>query len=183
MRMFVAVDIPDLLKEKIIEIEKQLDSLADIKFVEKENLHYTLKFLGEVGQNQIEDVIEKIEKISKQFKKFKVHTRGVGYFGSPNFIRVIWIGCEEGSQELIEISKKLELELRYIREDEYNFHPHLTIGRPRNIENKKKFLEKLEEMKNIDLGEFVVDKIILKQSKLSPKGSVYSDSKVFNLGN
>jgi len=182
MRMFVAVDIPEGLKEKIIEIEKEIQSLADVKATESENLHYTLKFLGDVEEKESENVVKKIEVISKQFKKFKVHTKGVGFFGSPDFIKVVWTGCEEGKETLINISKKLEEELKYIKEDEYDFHPHLTIARPRNVENKKKFLEKLEEMKNLDFGEFIVDKIILKQSKLSAKGPEYSDFKVFELG-
>ena len=182
MRLFVAADIPDILKEKIIEVEKQIESLADAKCIEKENLHYTLKFLGEVGENESENIVKKMENVSKQVKKFKVHAKGVGYFGSPDFIRVIWVGCEEGSKQLIEISKKLNEELKYIREDEFDFHPHLTIGRPRNVENNKNLLEKLEEMRSMDFGEFVVDKIVLKQSKLSPKGPVYSDFRVFKLG-
>ena len=182
MRLFVGVGIPEELKEKIIETEIQIQNLASVKPVEKENLHYTLKFLGEVGEKDIENIVKKIESVSKQAKKFKIHVKGVGYFGSPNFIRVIWIGCEEGKKELAEISKKLEEELKYIREDEYGFHPHLTIARPTDAKVKKRFLEKLEEIKNIDFGEFIVDKIVLKQSKLSPKGPIYSDYKVFNLG-
>ena len=126
MRLFVAVDIPDSLKEKIVEIEKQIESSDDIKCVENENLHYTLKFLGEVEEKESENIVKKIEAVSKQVKKFKVHAKGVGYFGSPNFIRVIWVGCEKGSNQLVEISKKLEQELKYIREDDFDFHLRLS---------------------------------------------------------
>lgn len=182
MRLFIAVDIPEVLKEKILEIEKQVESLADVKYVEKENLHYTLKFLGEVDEGEVENVVKKVKGVCKSLKKFQIHAKGVGYFGSPNFIRVVWIGCEEGKEELVEISKKLEDELSYIRKDEFDFHPHLTIARPRNVEDKKRFLEKLEELKNLDFGKFTVDKIALKQSKLSPKGPMYSDYKIFELG-
>ena len=182
MRLFIALDIPENLKEKIVNIQKAINSLADVNSVEKGNLHLTLNFIGDVEEKEIENIIKKTENISKQFKKFKIHIKNVGYFGSPNVIRVIWIGCEDGSGRLVEIFNKLEDELSYLREDEFDFNPHLTIGRPKFVENKKKFLEKLEEFKDTDFGEFVVDRIALKQSKLSPKGPIYSDFKVFKLG-
>jgi 2'-5' RNA ligase len=94
MRCFVAIDLPEHIKARIfheIEILKQ-QGLVSGKFVEKENLHLTLKFLGELTEKQIKDIGEKLSEIS--FNKFKVSLSEIGVFPDKNFVKVLWVGLE-----------------------------------------------------------------------------------------
>ncbi len=183
MRLFIAIDVDGELKNKISEVQESLKGFGRINFVDPENLHYTLKFLGEVGEEEVGKIVEMISKVSKGFGKFKVHIKGLGFFGSEKNIRVLWLGCEEGSTELKSIAEALERGLSYIREGEYSYKPHLTIGRVSFLEDIEGFLDMVDKNKGIEIGEFVVSKISLKQSFLGPKGVVYKDYKTFEVGN
>ena len=182
MRLFVALDIPEELKHKVLEIQKRFDSeKLDIKFVEPENLHITLKFLGEVHQKEIMNIEERIFKIVKEFSPFSINLHGVDYFGNKNYIRVLWINVKKGKEKLIEIINNLNQQLNYIRKDEHRPNPHLTIGRVRSGKNRERLLRILESVKDMKIGEIIVNEIKLKQSILTPKGPIYKDIKTFSL--
>ncbi len=183
MRLFIAIDLTDEMRKKIIEIKKKLTSGEfDVKFVEPENLHITLKFLGDVEEDKIGYIYSVLENVSKKFKGFNVEIKGLGYFGSSKFIRVIWLGIEKGCSEIVSISEQLEKELGFLRKNEFKTHsPHITIGRVKSGRNKDKLLRCIEELKDVNLGEMNVNVIKLKESILTKKGPIYSDLKSFKL--
>ncbi len=182
MRLFIAIDLNKELKDKIKNIEDELKKLdLPIKFVEPENLHFTLKFLGEVSEERVKEIEKTVSEVLKDFKPFKVFIQDFGYFGSPNYIRTLWLGLKEGGKEIIEISEKLDEVLSYIRKNEHEPKPHLTIGRVKSNKNKEILLKEIEKLKNVKIGEFYVNKIKLKKSVLTKKGPIYSDLKVFEL--
>ena len=100
MRCFVALEFPEDLKTKIMELQEQLSSF-DAKLVEPKNLHFTLKFLGEINRTAIETVTQKLSVISGRFSPFSILLTGVGAFPSLSYIRVIWIGAK--SQDLVNL--------------------------------------------------------------------------------
>ncbi len=100
MRCFVAVDIDENLKDKIINIQKELATLGNMKLVEKQNLHFTLKFLGEINERTIKEVMNKLESIAKQTQSFTINIQGMGAFPSLDYIRVVWIGADESRRAL-----------------------------------------------------------------------------------
>ena len=81
VRLFVAVDIPENIKEKIVELQKNIgEKFADIKFVEEENLHYTIKFLGEVEEQKIEEVKNILSEASNKFERFSNFSGFLSFF-------------------------------------------------------------------------------------------------------
>jgi 2'-5' RNA ligase len=174
MRCFIAIDIPEEIKEKIMAIEKELEEKIkeSAKFVERENLHITLKFLGEIEENKIPEIKEIINSIS--FTPFKIKLKGIGVFPNEKFIRVIWIGGE--SKELEGIASYLDEKLKSIGKFESEeFTIHLTIARVKSKINISNFLNKYQ---NYEFGEFEVaniNQIKLKKSTLTPKGPIYED--------
>ena len=176
MRCFIGVDVEEKLKEKIVKIQKNI-TRAGIKLVERENLHFTLKFLGEIDDEKIEQVKKKLSEVS--FKAFKIFIKGVGAFPNINYIRIIWIGCD--SPEMNKLSEIVDEKLAGIgfkRNEKYQ--NHVTIARVR-IKPPEKLIKKIRELKDTEIGEMVVDKIKLKESKLTPSGPIYSDLKTFEL--
>ncbi len=171
MRIFIGIPIPGDLTKKITQIQREFKDF-DIKFVEPENLHFNLKFLGET--EKVPEIKGILEEISKEFKPFKINISGLGVFPSKNYIRVIWIGIKHGRQDMVSLAQAIDEKLTNIGfKKESRFEPHLTLGRVRTGRNKQSLLEKI----NIDaeIGPMVVNKLILFQSQLSPKGPTYKE--------
>lgn len=173
MRCFVALDIPDELRQKIAALQKQLSGL-DVKLVEPENLHFTLKFLGEIDDATMERVSEKMR--SLKVAPFSATIRGAGVFPSIFDMRVIWLGCPG----IAPLQQSVEESLSVLFKKEKP-SPHLTLARIRSPKDKDELAEFVEGNKDIEIGSFAVNEIKLKKSTLAKKGPVYEDVKVFEL--
>ncbi|CAB3288339.1 RNA 2',3'-cyclic phosphodiesterase [Methanocaldococcus lauensis] len=167
MRLFIAIDIPEELKEKIATFQKQI-KMKGIKLVEKENLHITVKFLGDVDEN----LLSKILDLDLSIKPIKIKLNQLNVFPNMNYIRVIWIGAY--GENLIKIFEDVDKKLANLGfKKEREYVPHLTIGRVKFIENKKQLKNKIEKFKDIDFGEFEAKKLKLYKSTLTPSGPIY----------
>ncbi|MCD6189658.1 MAG: RNA 2',3'-cyclic phosphodiesterase, partial [Thermococcus sp.] len=96
MRAFIAIDINDDIRQRLVEAQEKIEKTksAKIKFVEPENLHLTLKFLGEITEEQAEEIKRLLEIVAKKHKKHSVRVKGIGVFPNYNYVRVIWAGVE-----------------------------------------------------------------------------------------
>jgi len=182
MRLFVGINLNRDLKEKIRNIEDQLVSDdVKIKIVELENLHITLKFLGEVDDSNVKDVTDRLSDALKSSPQFKAELEGVGYFGKPSYVKTLWIGVKEGKEQLMKLMQKINRSLDYIKKENHESSPHITLGRVKQVKDKKSFIKKLEELNDIKVGELLVKDVALKRSILTPEGPFYEDVKVFAL--
>lgn len=177
-RLFVAVPLTAEIKGQITPLREELKaSGADLKLVAVENLHFTLKFLGEVDESRISEIVEQLSSFSP--KPFFLSLRGVGVFPSREKINVIWMGIE--STELIALMKEINPTLNYIRKEEREETPHLTIARVKSGKNKEQLQKLVEKYKNTLFGEMMVDKIILYESELGKEGPRYTVVQEFEL--
>ena len=182
MRAFIAIDVNESVRDSLVRAQDYIGSKeAKIKFVERENLHITLKFLGEITEEQAEENKNILKKIAEKYKKHEVKVKGIGVFPNPNFIRVIWAGIE--NDEIIrEMAREIEDELAKLGfKKEGNFVAHITLGRVKFVKDKLGLTMKLKELANEDFGSFVVDAIELKKSTLTPKGPIYETLARFEL--
>jgi len=173
MRLFVAVDIDENLKPKILKLQEKF-RLRGVKLVEPENLHFTLKFLGEQPEKNIYEIKHILEKISSM-QSFEIKIAGVGAFPSEKFIRVLWLG----SSGLELLMKKVQDSLSAVRKDEYEPQPHLTLARVSSHSNEIQNM--LQSVKDVEIGTMKVNSFSLKSSSLTGKGPVYSDVKRIEL--
>ena len=177
MRTFVATEIHG---DEVLNAIAKLQSDFNIKAtsVNKQNMHFTLLFLGEISEETAENVKSALSSI--KFKPIDVSFTHVGAFPNPNFPRVIWIGTDDASaKQLAELARQVEEKLGPLgfRSDK-PFKPHLTIFRVKNkIENISKKIEKFKETK---VGREVISELRFKQSILTPNGPIYSDLQVVN---
>lgn len=182
MRTFIAVEIPEQLKPQVIAAQKKIAATGvDIKLVEPANMHYILKFIGEIDQATVEKVKNALVGIS--FPAFDIHITGIGAFPSRKYIRVVWLGCREGTQELTALAATVEEKLAEIGipKERRPFTPHLTLGRVASAKAKEALAKVLEELENIDIGTAHIDKFVFFQSQLSPKGPTYTPLLTVNL--
>jgi 2'-5' RNA ligase len=175
VRAFIAVELDSQLLPKVVQIQQEILAVgADIKAVEPENIHFTLKFLGEIPQTTVNEVIAQINKID--FRSFEIEIVGTGCFPNPRNPRVIWMGVTSGRDEFTKVARQLENYLREIgfRPEGERFSPHLTIGRVRSGRNKADLIKKLNETLNAEVGRMTVSTIKLKKSTLTPRGPIYA---------
>lgn len=178
MRVFVSIDIPIGARDEIVKIQKALPDFKG-KATEPENLHLTLKFLGEIDEETTEKIRKKLKEIN--FLEFETEIDSLGFFDntkSKKYSRslVIWLhltNCEK-------IQEKIDSTLSFLFEKEKRFMNHLTIARIKNIKNKRKFLNELRNIKTPKL-KFPVKEFKLKKSVLTEKGPVYSDLETYGL--
>jgi 2'-5' RNA ligase len=180
MRAFIAIDLPPELKDKIVKLisELQAADFGDASWVSKQQLHLTLKFLGEIGEQQITKVKSVLKDISRHQKSFDLQLKGIGHFNQ----KVLWIGGT--SKDCIDLANKIDNDLSALgfQGEERDFTIHLTLARIQYIKNKAKFNRMLEVCKNDDFGKFKVDKIKLMESVLSAGRSIYKTIAEFSLG-
>ncbi|MGB9707880.1 MAG: RNA 2',3'-cyclic phosphodiesterase [Candidatus Pacearchaeota archaeon] len=175
MRCFLAVELPEEVREELVRIQKQLPE-ANMKLVESENLHLTLKFLGELSDFQVNKVKERLNNV--KFEKFKTSLGSVGVFPSLGFLRVVWVSMEP-SEKVKELHEQIELilEKEKFKKDKV-FESHVTLARVKFIKDKEGFSKKLKEIK-IKPVEFQVHGFALKKSTLTEKGPIYETIKEF----
>jgi 2'-5' RNA ligase len=175
VRAFIAVELDSQLLPKVLELQRELLSVgADIKAVEPENIHFTLRFLGEISQSEVDEIVNSMNKLD--FGTFPIEIRGVGCFPNMRNPRVIWIGLSMGFDIFSRLSRQLEDRLREIgiRSEGERFTPHLTIGRVRSGRNKAALAKKLGELLNVEVGKMIVGSVKLKKSILTPRGPIYT---------
>ena len=180
-RGFIAIEIE--ATTKILDFEKEIKQTgANVKLVEPENIHITLKFLGDVK----EEIVDQIEKIminaEKETEPFSVKLIGTGVFPNQNYIKVIWIGIEDG-HHIETLAGKIDEEISKLgfKREKRRFSPHLTIGRVKTAKNKERLLKIIEAYEGVEFGVFQVDTIKLKKSDLTPKGPIYTTIKEVQL--
>lgn len=183
IRCFIAINLSDSLKN---EIDNSINWLrkgdSDVKWVSSENLHLTLKFLGETSEDLIKSLQEKLSMISAHHVPFEVNLKGIGIFPDKRRPRVIWINILD-SDKLIKLQEALDIttvSLGYNKEIR-SFSPHLTIGRVRSQKGKDMLLEAIETLKDKDFGNINVNKFSLMRSVLKPTGAQYTTLSEFHL--
>ncbi len=176
VRCFVAVECgnPGIING-IRQVQGILESTgADLKSVEPENLHLTLKFLGEIQQPKVDEVAEIVEGIS--FESFSFKVEEVGVF--PNLRRpsTIWAGITDGVADLSMVFEELDQKLSGLgfERERRRFHPHLTICRVRSGKNRDQLVDELVRLENMEFGVVDVDRIVLKKSVLTSSGPIYT---------
>ncbi|MFN3527952.1 MAG: RNA 2',3'-cyclic phosphodiesterase [Candidatus Altarchaeaceae archaeon] len=174
MRTFISINCP--LDMKFDELKE----CGNLNIVKKENFHITLKFLGEIDKKTVTEISNKL-KFLENYKEFKISLYGIGTFPNENYVRVLWIGVDEGKDKIIEIQKEIDKVLEYKFQKEKDFVPHLTIARIKSISNKEKFKNFIEKYRNFKFLEFQCKEISLMKSELKKEGAEYTEIEKFKL--
>jgi 2'-5' RNA ligase len=176
MRLFIAVTIPDELKDRIADIQARLRSApADVKWVAKENFHITLKFLGDVPEEKVDPLVASMTQAVAGCPPFDLSFKGVGAFPGVRSPRVVWLGIDQGVGELSRLAENLDRELdsQGFKKEKRGFSGHLTLGRVRSPQNKDELVKRIAALSDAGVDAFTVRSVDLMQSFLHPHGSHY----------
>ena len=170
MRCFIAIELPEDLKARIFHELEILEKkkLFNGKITEKENLHLTLKFLGEIKEEKIDKLFLKLGEIN--FKKFRCSVGKTGFFENEKRIRIIWI--ELISEDLEKLERKISEILPEFPSEHGKFVPHITIARVESIRDRKGLIENVKRI-HLRNSEFEAGEIYLMKSELKGKNPRY----------
>ncbi|MFW9777718.1 MAG: RNA 2',3'-cyclic phosphodiesterase [Candidatus Heimdallarchaeota archaeon] len=176
-RLFICVEVSELsILKEIDPVLRQL-SLPGVKPVKSNQLHITLKFIGETPDESISSIKSGLAKV--EFTPFSISLNGLGCFPNLNYIRVVWIGIQVGQPDLTNIANQVRAaidSLGFPREKR-PFSPHLTLARVKKLGSSEKqtIHTLIQDNQDISFGKQTIDAVILKKSTLTPKGPVYED--------
>ena len=185
IRSFLAIELPEAIRNKIDEIQGDLKSShADVRWVNPEKIHLTLKFFGNIEEARVESIIKAIENPVRNTPAFTAKVRRIGAFPHWKNPRVIWMGVIDEKGTLSPFQKELETELEGIgfEPEARAFRPHLTLGRVNSSRGKEGLIQKMERYQEEDFGDFNVERIVLFKSDLRPAGPIYTLLREVRLG-
>jgi 2'-5' RNA ligase len=182
MRVFLAVEVSADVRERVAELARELrPSLPRARFVPKENLHLTLRVLGEATKQRVDRVAATLSRGTGALSGFALDFRGLGVFPCPKRARVLWVGTTDTPNDLLALHSTVE---RVVREEGFEpergrFHAHLTVARfrepPRDVGSI------LEAAEGRVFGSTKVRAFVLFESVTSPSGSSYRALQSFPL--
>ncbi|HIJ98946.1 TPA: RNA 2',3'-cyclic phosphodiesterase [archaeon] len=182
MRTFIAVELSEEQKNKLLELQQAIKKVGmQAKFVEKENIHITLKFLGEIEQKDLDIIKDSIEEAVQGIKSFQISIKGVGAFPSLARPRVIWADVEDGKDELIELANRIDEKVVLREFDKKPFSPHITVARLKTPKHIAALAEIERDYEEFEFGKITVSEVKIKESELTPKGPIYRDLIFFGL--
>jgi 2'-5' RNA ligase len=173
-RGFIAIDIA--ATPQIITFEKEIVKTgADVKLVVPENIHITVKFLGDTNENHIDTIEQNMKESVLTTKPFPITLKGTGVFPNQNYIKVIWIGImDEGNIKTISQAIDNSLAPLGFKKENRGFSPHLTVGRVKTARNKEQLLKVIGNYNEVEFTIQKVQSIMLKKSELTPNGPIYT---------
>jgi 2'-5' RNA ligase len=148
---------------------------ADVKWVEPANLHLTLKFLGNIAEEQVPSLISSLQQACGGLSAFTFSLEGIGAFPRTTSPRVIWVGVHEGKEALAGLAQRVEETCAALGfpAEERPFSAHLTIGRTRSPQGIARLIKQLQVAEFRGKTQAEAGQIVLFQSALSPHGPTY----------
>jgi 2'-5' RNA ligase len=178
LRTFIGVDIGKAIRDRALALQNTLaQASSEVKWVEPENLHVTLLFLGEVDDREIPDVCRVVAEEARQHAAFTMSVEKAGCFPNPRRPRILWVGVGAGQEELRSLHDALEsplLDLGCYRREERKYTPHITLGRVRSERPGDQLASALAKQASWRGGEIEVKELLVLSSELTPKGPVYT---------
>ncbi|MDD3041587.1 MAG: RNA 2',3'-cyclic phosphodiesterase [Methanosarcinaceae archaeon] len=180
IRTFIAVEFDPAFREQIAEIQTRFADL-NLKLVDPEQIHITLKFLGDVEEASVPELSAALDSLTCE--PFEARVEGLGAFPNPGNPRVLWLGSV-GNFKILHTQVEKVLEPLGFEKDRREFAPHATLARVKVLKmaQKKVFLNTFHELKDVKIGSMKVDRIELKKSTLTPEGPIYETLHTAYLG-
>ena len=184
VRLFVSIDLPDEFADDVRAVQERFADASGLNFTEPEQVHVTLKFLGDVTTGQVPRVKNALRRIagSDDVEPFEATYEGLGVFPDISYISVVWLGVTRGAEEMTSLHEDIEREVTRLGFDheDHEFTPHVTLARMEHAGGKELVQENVE---NLDptVGTAEVSEIRLTESVLTEEGPEYSTVESFSL--
>ncbi len=177
IRTFIAIEIPDEIRNKIGELQNSLKKVGGrISWTKPGNIHLTLKFLGDTDENLIDEIASQLQESVASIQPIQIAIRTLGTFPNFKYPRVIWGGAESEQQQLAELAAKIDagVEPFGFKRENRPFSAHLTLGRVKDVKGIQTVMDKLKEQEDFMAGSFLAKQFLLIKSELHSAGAIYT---------
>jgi 2'-5' RNA ligase len=177
MRSFIAIEVPLEVKSALAAMQRDLRATnADVSWTNCENIHLTLKFLGEIDKQQFCEIEKVCSEVAASCSSFALNINSAGVFPNVRHPRVLWVGLDGQTEILEQLQETLDRRLVSIGFDpeEKDFCPHLTLGRVKSSKNVRELVASAE-VYTLPTLSFAVQEIVLMKSDLHPAGAQYTE--------
>jgi 2'-5' RNA ligase len=190
LRLFVAISLPEAVKDEIEKVQKEMRSALPgdfIRWTKREQFHLTLKFLGNVAASRVAELTKVLREAGRHFATLRLRAERIGFFPDERFPRVAWVGVQDDKDVLSRLQQAIEIKVKDFaaekdvepagrRRSQGTFTGHITLARIQGIKRAQaEIFSKLAlGMAGRFFGEWTADKVELIRSELSPGGSRYT---------
>lgn len=178
LRTFIALDLGKAIRERLVSLQNNLaKSVAGVKWVEADNLHVTLLFLGEVDERDLPALCKAVEDVTRSLPAFSITVGGAGCFPNARRPHVFWAGVMEGAEDVVALHDALEpplLELGCYRREDRKYTPHVTLGRLKSDQAPTGLAAALVKLESWQAGDAKVSEVHVMSSELTPQGPSYT---------
>jgi 2'-5' RNA ligase len=180
MRVFIAVDLPNEIRNELRKLQHELEPATDTaRWVAPESIHITLKFIGGIAEKRLEDIDTALTGLT--WKPFVITVRGVGFFPGNRSPRVFWAGMEAPTMQNLAEELDSRMERSGFEKEKRAFRPHITLARARDSRIDSSLVTAATAYAEHNFGSFIVDRIFLFKSILRPTGALYERLKEYLL--
>ena len=188
-RLFVAITVPDAIREEMLRVQHELQLLAPrgaVRWTKPEQFHLTLRFLGDVSSDRVMDLQEAVRAVCASAPVLHLRAQGVGFFPHARAPRVVWVGINDSGNHLVNLQRKIEDAVRPFTAETggERFAGHVTLGRFKqfNVLGVRELTAGAEAMKDRRFGEWTGREIEIIRSELLATGSRYTLLVAIRLG-
>ncbi len=181
IRSFIAIELPDEIKTELKRLQDALKAgnPSWLKWVGTDSIHLTLKFLGDITSDKIEEITMAITDAANGIGQFSLKMEGLGTFPNLKRIQVVWVGLSGDLDKLSRLQQQIEANMAILGypEEGREFTPHLTLARVRYQPlpaELQKFTQLLSSTRVLNTGKIEVKAVNLMKSQLTPQGAIYS---------
>lgn len=182
-RLFVSVDL-DGLEDEVEHVQERFSDAPGLNFTDPAQAHITMKFLGDTPSHRVDAIVEELDAavVDAAVDPFTAEFGGLGVFPSLDYISVVWLGVQRGSEELTQLQSAIEsrmVELGFDEED-HEFTPHVTLARMEHAGGKE-LVQRTVQEEDPTAGTMDVDEVRLTESVLTADGPEYTTLEAFEL--
>lgn len=185
IRLFYGIYLDATLRDAVVELQKRLQrSTGSVKWVEADNLHFTLRFMGDIPNCQVADLIQAGRATAQVVHGFDLHLRGAGAFPTPANPRTVWLGVTDGAAQMTDLHSYLTHVLHetgLAEPENRRFSPHCTLGRARQSRRDQALAAALNAHAAHDIGPMRCEQFCLIHSTLHSSGPTYRVVETFAL--
>ena len=189
LRLFVAIPIPEPVRDEIIRVQRELQRLVPrnvARWTRSDQFHLTLRFLGDVPIDGAEKLKQSVGAVCRNARPLSLRAEGVGFFPNPRSPRVIWVGINDGEGQLVDLQRQIETAIGPFSTEpgERNFTGHVTLGRLKNPRpaDTRDLAARAQSLEKWLFGEWPAHEIEIIRSELSPAGARHASLAAFRLG-
>ena len=177
IRSFISIEIPRPIREQMVHVSEPLKKVrGKFNWSSTNNLHITLKFLGDCTRGRLESISKRLAEIASRHNPFEMTFGGVGVFPSHSAPRIVWVGVKDGLERLVNLSKDVADSMEEIgfKKESRPFRPHITLARVKHLSSRNELKSAIEALPQVEIDSMTADHIFLMRSQLRARGAVYT---------